>query len=189
MEPFCFGSKSAGSLAPYISCPVCVFSHVWLYATPWTVAHQAPLSMELFRQEYWGRLPVPSPGDLPDPWIEPASPESPALASGFFATAPLGEPIQTAWWVNTQPASWLKTSSEDTKLLSQLGNTCKERKTRSLLPQSQSFITSDLSLATATLKSLSLVLEVLCPFVWVFLGFLFVCLFHFIFGQWGAGSG
>ena len=75
------------------------------FVTPWTVAHQAPLSMELFRQEYWGRLPVPSPGDLPDPWIEPTSPESPALASGFFTTAPLGEPIQTAWWVNTQPAS------------------------------------------------------------------------------------
>ena len=42
-------------------------------ATPWTVAHQAPLSMEFFRQEYWSGLPFPSPGDLPNPGIEPRS--------------------------------------------------------------------------------------------------------------------
>ena len=44
------------------------------FETPWTVAHQAPLSMEFFRQEYWSGLPFPSPGDLPDPGIETASP-------------------------------------------------------------------------------------------------------------------
>ena len=44
-----------------------------------TVAHQAPLSMGLFRQEYWSGLPFPSPGDLPDPGIEAMSPVSPAL--------------------------------------------------------------------------------------------------------------
>ena len=49
-----------------------VFSHVPLLATPHTVAHQAPLSMEFSRQEYCG-LPVPTPRDLPDPEIEPAS--------------------------------------------------------------------------------------------------------------------
>ena len=49
-------------------------SRIRLYATPWTVAHQAPLSSEFCRQEYWSRLPFPSPGDLPDPGIEPASP-------------------------------------------------------------------------------------------------------------------
>ena len=43
-------------------------------ATPWTVAHQAPLPMEFSRQEYWSGLPCPSPGDLPDPGIEPGSP-------------------------------------------------------------------------------------------------------------------
>ena len=43
-------------------------------ATPWTVAHQAPLSMEFSRQEYWSGLPFPSPEDLPDPGIEPGSP-------------------------------------------------------------------------------------------------------------------
>ena len=48
------------------------FSHVKLFATPWTVARQAPLSMGFSRQEYWNRLPCPPPGDLPNPGIEPA---------------------------------------------------------------------------------------------------------------------
>ena len=59
---------------------VCVlshFSHVRFFAIPWTVARQAPLSMGCSRQEYWGGLPCPPPGDLPDPGIEPASPASP----------------------------------------------------------------------------------------------------------------
>ena len=51
--------------------------------TPWTVAHQAPLSAIFLRQEYWSGLPFTSPGNLPDPQIEPASP---ALAGGFFTT-------------------------------------------------------------------------------------------------------
>ena len=49
-------------------------SRVQLLATPWAAAHQAPPSMEFSRQEYWSRLPLPSPGDLPDTGIEPASP-------------------------------------------------------------------------------------------------------------------
>ena len=49
-------------------------SRVWLFATQWTVACQAPLSMGFSRQEYWSGLPFPSPGDLPDPGIEPWSP-------------------------------------------------------------------------------------------------------------------
>ena len=49
------------------------FSCVWLFAAPWTVAHQAPLSMGFSRQEYWRGLPCPSPGDLPNPGIEPVS--------------------------------------------------------------------------------------------------------------------
>ena len=49
-------------------------SCVRLFATPWTVAYQAPLSMGFSRQEYWSGLPFPSPGDLPDPGIEPGSP-------------------------------------------------------------------------------------------------------------------
>ena len=43
-----------------------VLSHVWLFATPWTVARRTPLSMEFSRQEYWNGLPSPSPGDLPE---------------------------------------------------------------------------------------------------------------------------
>ena len=48
-------------------------SHVQLFVTPWTVAHQAPLSMGLSRQEYWSGLPFPPPGNLPDPGIKPLS--------------------------------------------------------------------------------------------------------------------
>ena len=54
--------------------------------TPWTVAHQAPLSMGCSRQEDWSELPFSTPGDLPDPGIEPASSISPA--GRLFATAP-----------------------------------------------------------------------------------------------------
>ena len=48
--------------------------------------------MEISRQDYWTELPFPSPGDLPDPGIKPMSPESPALASGFFTIEPPGKP-------------------------------------------------------------------------------------------------
>ena len=58
--------------------------HVWLSATPRTVAHQAPLSLGVSRQEHWSRRPFPPPGDLPNPGVEPASPVSPASADGFF---------------------------------------------------------------------------------------------------------
>ena len=62
------------------------FSTVWLFVTPWTVAHQAPLSMGCSRQEYWNGLLCPAPGDLPNPGIKPPSLRSPALAGGFFTT-------------------------------------------------------------------------------------------------------
>ena len=66
-------------------------SCVGLFATPWTVAYQAPLSMGFSRQECWSGLPFPSLGDLPDPGIKPASP---ALAGGFFTTGHLGNPFK-----------------------------------------------------------------------------------------------
>ena len=66
-------------------------NHVPLFETPWTVAHQAPLSVALFRQKYWSRLPFPFPGDLPDPGIELESPEYLALAGRFFTTEPPGK--------------------------------------------------------------------------------------------------
>ena len=72
-----------------------VFSHSVMFdssVTPWTIAHQALLSMEVFRQEYWRGLPFPTPGDLPDPGIKPMSLASPALAGEFFALlAPPGK--------------------------------------------------------------------------------------------------
>ena len=60
-------------------------SHIQLFATPWTVAHQAPPSMEFSRQAYWTGLPFPSPGDLPNLGIEPGSPT-------LWADALLSEP-------------------------------------------------------------------------------------------------
>ena len=69
---------------------VCVLSQVWLFVTPWTIAHLAHLSMEFSRQEYWSGLPFPVPGNLLDPGIEPASVVTPALAGRFFTTASPG---------------------------------------------------------------------------------------------------
>ena len=57
----------------------CVLSHVWLFGTLWTVAHQGSLSIEFFSQEYWSRLSFPPPGVLPNPGIKPVSHVSPAL--------------------------------------------------------------------------------------------------------------
>ena len=69
---------------------LCHVSHVQLFATLWTVAHQAPLSMGFSRQEYWSRLPFPIPGDLPDPGIEPASP---TLQADSLLSEPQGKPL------------------------------------------------------------------------------------------------
>ena len=70
-------------------CPslVCVLSHfscLRLFATLWTVAHKAPLSMGFSRQEHWSGFPCPPPGDLPNPGIEPVSLKSPVLAGGSW---------------------------------------------------------------------------------------------------------
>ena len=64
-------------------------SRVRLFATPWMVAYQAPRSMGFFRQEYWSGLPFPSPGDLPNPGIEPGSP---VLQTDALLSEPLGKP-------------------------------------------------------------------------------------------------
>ena len=70
----------------------CVLSSVQLFATSLTVACQSPLSMGFSRQEYWSGLPFPSPGDLPEPGIEHASPEASPLAGRFFTTKPPRKP-------------------------------------------------------------------------------------------------
>ena len=67
-------------------CSVAV-GRVQPFATPWTVARHSPPSMGFPRQEHWSGLPFPSPGDLPDPVVEPGSPTS---AGGFFTTEPPG---------------------------------------------------------------------------------------------------
>ena len=72
-------------------------SHVRLFATPWTVACHAPPSMGFSRQEYWSGLPLPSPGDLPDPGIEP---RSPALQADALTSEPPGKPI---WRIKGTP--------------------------------------------------------------------------------------
>ena len=70
----CLSPSSAHFISHWCVC-VCVctytqlLSHIWLFGTPWTVAHQAPLSMRFPRQEYWSGLPYSPPGDLPDPGI------------------------------------------------------------------------------------------------------------------------
>ena len=66
------------------------FSHVQLFVTLWTVAHQAPLSMGFFRKEYWSGLPFHFPRDLPNLGTEPSSPASPALQTGSLLLSHLG---------------------------------------------------------------------------------------------------
>ena len=74
LQSTCLNNSLTFSLQISMHFEVKSLSRVRLFATPWTVAHQAPLSMRFSRQEYWSGLPFPSPGDLPDPGTEPGSP-------------------------------------------------------------------------------------------------------------------
>ena len=76
-------------------------SCVQLFATPWTVAYQAPLSMEFSRQEYWSGLPFPSPGDLPDPGVEPGLPHCRQTLYHLSHHWPLGKCKFKLLWNNT----------------------------------------------------------------------------------------
>ena len=97
-------------------------SPVRLFATPWTVAHQAPPSMGFSRQEYWSGLPFPSPGDLRDPGIKP---RSPALQADVLTSEPPGKPVgvkdshliflSLPFWVDR---TLLKTSCHSVNVLS-----------------------------------------------------------------------
>ena len=87
---------------------VCARTHLCLTLCDPMEPHQVPLSMRFSRQEYWSRLSFPTPGDLLDRGIKPTSLVSPALAGGFFTTAPPGKPVtrfspmnceQEQWWV------------------------------------------------------------------------------------------
>ena len=77
------------------------------FVTLWTVARQAPLSMGFSRQEYWSGLPFPTPGDLPDPGIEPVSP---VLAGRFLTT---GRPGKDSTHNSTHTCSWQSTMSDN----------------------------------------------------------------------------
>ena len=79
-------------------------SHVQLFAIPWTVVYQASLSMGFSRQEYWRGLPFPSPGDLPDPGIEPMSP---ALEADALPSEPPGKPFRGNSRLNQEAAQML----------------------------------------------------------------------------------
>ena len=72
---------------------VCMLSCAQVFAAPWTVACQDPLSVGFCRQEYWSGLTCSIPGDLPNSGTAPTSPVSPALARGFFAAPPPGKPL------------------------------------------------------------------------------------------------
>ena len=78
------------------ACACSVASVLSNSANPWTLACQAPMSVEFSRQEYWTGLPFPPPGDLPDPGTKPTSPVPPALQVDFFTTEPPGKP-QGCW--------------------------------------------------------------------------------------------
>ena len=73
-------------LKPHYVCTLSHISHVQLFATLWTVSWQVSPSTGFFRREYWNGLPFPTPGDLPNPGIEPESLASPALESWIFTT-------------------------------------------------------------------------------------------------------
>ena len=85
---------------------VCMLSRVQFFETLWTVTLQAPLTMEFSKQEYWSELPFLTPGDLPDPGIEPASPASLALACGFFTTDALVFASYKSPQLNTSKQQW-----------------------------------------------------------------------------------
>ena len=91
--------------------------------TPWTVAHQAPLSIGFSRQEYWSRLPCPPPGHLPDPGIEPRSPVSPAMQVDSSPAEPARKPehVTTSWVHELLKSRWAVTRSKIKMTLARLG--------------------------------------------------------------------
>ena len=93
-----------------------LLSHVQFFLLPWTVAHQAPLSMAFSRPEYWSGLPFPSPGDSLDTGIKPTSP---ALASWFFTNSTTWEALIYGWWLldTTENISIITKTSSDSLLI------------------------------------------------------------------------
>ena len=103
------GNSAQCSVMTYVgTCMLSCFAHVWFSVTLWIVARQALLSMGCFRQEYWSGLPFPSPGDLLNPRVEPASLISPALAGEFFITRVTWE-VQPKWEGNPKMRVYMYT--------------------------------------------------------------------------------
>ena len=99
----CVGQMLGSSMKILGRRPMCLLrSCVWLFVTSWTITHQAPLSMEFSRQEYWSRLPSPPPGDVSEPGIKSVSPQSPALVGRFFTTGPPGKPWENQFSSGSQ---------------------------------------------------------------------------------------
>ena len=118
---FCPATLWAGFLHTRCPLPASLYaqslSRVRLCVTPWTVAHQPPLSTGFPRQEYWSGLPFPSPGNLSDPGIEPTSP---VLAGGFFTTEPSGKSSLSTLmesWIFTYVFDFLKMPLHPSSLL------------------------------------------------------------------------
>ena len=96
----------------FLAAAASLLSCVRLFVTSWTVAHQAPLCMEFPKLKYWGNLLFPSPGDLPDPGIEPVSLAPPALARKFLPLAPPGRNDHLVL-----PSHFISSSSSSSHLL------------------------------------------------------------------------
>ena len=89
-----------------LACVLSRFSYVWLFVTPWTIAHQAPLSLGFSRQEYWSGLPGPPPEDFPTQGSNPHYITSPALQADSLSLAPPGKPAETLAWVHKTWWMW-----------------------------------------------------------------------------------
>ena len=85
-----------------------------VFATPWNIAHQAPLSMELSRQEYWSGFPFPSPGDLPDPGIKP---RSPTFQADSLPSGPPGKPWMQMRFCQIDSLAWALQGRHEAEVL------------------------------------------------------------------------